>query len=276
MTTRRENEAKMERYLPSTVAFIDILGFSHLVNEGATDDHAFRAIEEALGKIEAQKAHIPNSKAPKMKIMNFSDTIVMWAGTDSVDFWSVFLTAAGLTTKLLYKGILCRGAITIGGIHSKSLTSQEVKSDSIFGPAIIEAYRLEKSVAKFPRIVLSESAFKKAIETEKKNSKFGRGIKKIERHIDGIPFINPCFLVQAMLCSDDETQTQSGARLWEELRQNIEANAFKYLYVPGAWEKYQWVADRFNDMRLELPSEVKRPNAIDIFVMPIMKSSTPK
>ncbi len=48
--------------------------------------------------------------------------------------------------RLIYRGILCRGAITYG----KLIHTDEV----LFGPALTEAYILETKVALYPRVIL--------------------------------------------------------------------------------------------------------------------------
>lgn len=52
--------------------------------------------------------------------------------------------------RLLTHGFVCRGAITVGHIYHRGRF--------VVGPAFVDAYRLEQSVALYPRVVLDSAA----------------------------------------------------------------------------------------------------------------------
>ena len=59
----------------------------------------------------------------------------------------LFLSLEALTHALLDKGYLIRGAVVKGHLYHDNL--------SVFGDALVRAYVMESTVARFPRIVLS-------------------------------------------------------------------------------------------------------------------------
>jgi hypothetical protein len=76
----------------------------------------------------------------------FSDLVVFSARRADDGLLAVVHIVAYLAADLMLKGILCRGAIATGQLHHRG--------DVIFGPALIEAYDIERQLALYPRIVI--------------------------------------------------------------------------------------------------------------------------
>lgn len=136
------------RYTPRVVAFVDILGFGDLVKRADTRPPLQEAIVDALRAVRAVGA--PSGGDTDLRTQNFSDSLILSAADTPNGLWHLALTVDALAWNLLNLGLLVRGAITIGGIHNDD--------DIVFGLAVNEAYRLESTVARYPRIVLSRSA----------------------------------------------------------------------------------------------------------------------
>jgi len=165
-------ESKKVKYQERIVAFVDILGFSSLVGRSEVDSSIIEKIDNTLKflkKLEnpigwnldtiaieedAQKKGVETFEIEdKTSITCFSDSILV-----SVDISSIGLNEAASTlianlayigSYLLTEGILIRGGITTGNlIH--------LEDGVVFGQGLIDAYRLENSLAIFPRIVLSK------------------------------------------------------------------------------------------------------------------------
>ncbi|MBW2617970.1 MAG: hypothetical protein JRC92_03735 [Deltaproteobacteria bacterium] len=58
--------------------------------------------------------------------------------------------------ELIDNGVLIRGGMTFGSVYAKE--------NIVFGPAVIEAYELEKKIARYPRIIISEEIISKLME----------------------------------------------------------------------------------------------------------------
>jgi hypothetical protein len=78
----------------------------------------------------------------------FSDCIVLSERGAMVA--PLMVAVSRLTMALLQVDILVRGGIAIGKLHHDDAV--------VFGPALIEAYQLERTCAKYPRVLLSDRA----------------------------------------------------------------------------------------------------------------------
>jgi hypothetical protein len=137
----------MSIYETRAVLFLDILGFRDLI--------ASRKEKEILDAlIVSAKVPIPLGASVDegldFRVTAFSDCVVCSARilAKSNFFPAAYVAAyAGrLALELLTRGILSRGAITVGKLYHQEQT--------VFGPALIEAYELESRFAQYPRIIV--------------------------------------------------------------------------------------------------------------------------
>lgn len=139
-------ETKDYYYEDRVVAFIDILGFSELVKHSESNNDLINYILEALHEMDSMKRlkSEEDEEIGQCEIAVFSDTIVLSYKADFLHlltFSVIYLQAI-----LLTKGILVRGGISQGKLYHRD--------NIIFGPALIDAYLLESSSAKYPRVVI--------------------------------------------------------------------------------------------------------------------------
>ncbi len=138
-----------ERYC----AFVDILGFSALIStigEAATEKLKNGQVEEVRKLL--QVVHSPPYIMAPIGIDDYqantiSDAIAISAATNARGLLLIFEMLEDLSLELLNKGYFCRGAIVKGPLfHDRTM---------VFGEALIKAYRMESTVAKYPRVVVS-------------------------------------------------------------------------------------------------------------------------
>lgn len=104
----------------------------------------------AGGRVEVDAENKPQSI---FRFLNFSDLMIratfVSQNVNVVDYlnWEL-LNLANKQCELVCQGILLRGAVCMAQIY--------VDERIIFGPALVNAYLLEKSVAVFPRIVIDD------------------------------------------------------------------------------------------------------------------------
>ena len=137
-------------YEDRIVAFVDVLGFKDLVDSSKDDVKALRNITSALSTLyewiwqwEADGAD------SSFAFTQFSDRIVLSALADTHDSFEMLLQLMlGIVDIAYSNGIIVRGGIARGKlIHDREM---------VVGPAMVDAYLLESTIAKYPRIVISE------------------------------------------------------------------------------------------------------------------------
>jgi hypothetical protein len=128
-------------YEDRAIAFIDILGFSALIQR----DEIYK-VRNGLKLIGTHVARLEALPQTPIVTSTFSDTIVLSARNDAEGLPYLVHATAALVAELLLRGILCRGAVTTGKLYHKK--------DMIFGHALIHAYRMEQELAVYPRIII--------------------------------------------------------------------------------------------------------------------------
>ena len=185
----QQEEKRMETYL---VAYLDFLGASEKMKK----DNG-----ELLNKISKLYNHIvsvfSNRLASKrdIKMKMFSDNIIIALkvemSCDFHEYYSKYLAlilhfSAVFQEKCLKSlDLLLRGGITQGDLY--------IDENLVWGPALVDAYQLENTVALYPRIVIDSSLMKFIQEKKEKNiltceilkdSGSNDFAEKLKKHID--------------------------------------------------------------------------------------------
>lgn len=142
------------KYEDRLVAFIDLLGFSEIVESLDAADAGIARIASLLDELQAESLMVRLRQERDRQVVMFSDTIVVSERIpDAPADVAIFCNDIGrLWLRLADRRVLGRGAITLGRlIH---------RGHVIYGQALIDAYRLETALASYPRIVLSRRFLK--------------------------------------------------------------------------------------------------------------------
>ncbi|HLL01573.1 MAG TPA: hypothetical protein VK539_13370 [Myxococcaceae bacterium] len=219
------------------VAFIDLLGFREEMARIAKHPDEAAALLERFQSTVAEtvrKVLIPSQDLPIWEYRGFTDNFVIASpvGRHNLDggeggFGTISSQAAEFQFRLALQGWFLRGGFTMGSFFMDDLT--------VFGPALVDAYVLESSYARDPRIVLSSSVaklIKKQLKYYHPNHEAPQN-NFILRDIDGHPFINYLYIAIDYEL-DVETIKQHKIRVEEKLR--------THKNNPTIWAKYRWVA----------------------------------
>lgn len=162
-------------YVEQIVAFVDILGFSSLIDKIETDEKSFRTLHWALSHIQSYKhySEMGDTAQSDLEVSVFSDCIVV---TSALHHWHSVIWAVGwLQAQLLGGGILTRGGISRGKVfHSDGI---------LYGSGMLKAYNIENSAAVYPRIVIDPDLITSF--PERIRSTF------LSMDLDGLWFIDP-------------------------------------------------------------------------------------
>lgn len=157
------------------VAFLDILGFERIVDQSRNDTEIVRKLANMLMSSKHIALSILQSKLTVLKVdpaqyvyRAFSDTSVItgpYASHDDLVFLSTWIMYYQCHLWKEEKSFL-RGAIVYGDIYHDE--------DVMFGPAIIDAYHLERDTTKaiWPRVLIDESLLDNVTERELKRDLF--------------------------------------------------------------------------------------------------------
>lgn len=155
-------------YQKNYVAFLDVLGFKNLVLSNNKKNH--EKINQYFGIINSAIEYLKNIPIKsKIGSIIISDSIILSIShgnniDENIERLLHLCIAVGLIQKnLALKNIWLRGAISSGDTYFNSVKNQ------IVGPAYINSYLLEKSLAITPRVILdskiiNELEFKSASE----------------------------------------------------------------------------------------------------------------
>jgi hypothetical protein len=139
-------EQKYGNYL---VAFIDILGFSGIIEKSTDEPEYFEQILEALKLIEHVVAHNEGKKEREdssFKMTQFSDSLVISCPNTRLALFPMIMNLNFIQKVLANVGVMVRGGLTSGLLYHEG--------NIVFGPAFIKAYELESKKAVYPRIII--------------------------------------------------------------------------------------------------------------------------
>ncbi len=260
-------------YEKRIIAFIDILGFKDLIKESEKDPTILKSIYEVLNYFknwekseswnlktieieeDAQKKGIVNFAISNKSICTcFSDSIVVSIKISDGDINALFST---LITNISYigsysiqKGILLRGAITIGNIIHQ-------ENGILLGQGFIDAYNLESKLASFPRIVVSDKLIGELnypIEVKRNRYPYHQ---YLTRDKDGCVGFNQLKYFEVI-----QSWTEMEKDIIIDALNNIRKviiNGLDYSFEhPSIHLKYQWLKDEYNTL-MKLIDKIGQP-----------------
>lgn len=128
------------------VAFIDLLGFSAMVKHDCESANGDQKYIESLYSIYLKTKELKKS-VEGLQLIQFSDSVVLAIPYTTDNYLKIIKVISDYQYELLQSGILCRGGISYGKHFSTD--------DFLFSNGLIDAYRLESTLANTPRIVVS-------------------------------------------------------------------------------------------------------------------------
>lgn len=160
-------------------AFVDILGFGDLVRKSLDRPALQGKIRQVLREVilarpvwerdspvdviearlrqedvldpQAEAERLVNEYAAAERGYSFSDCLVLSSALNDRAITGLVTSLLFLSGNLAELGVYARGGVYLGQLCHEQ--------DLCFGPALIEAYNLEKKFAKYPRIIFSTEAY---------------------------------------------------------------------------------------------------------------------
>ena len=121
-------------YPEKYVAFLDILGFSDLVERADEDPELRKGLAEVLHIFQTTCGTNP---ATGTRVTQFSDSLVITALRTELGLSSILHGCEWLTMNLIQYGVLLRGGVAVGRVSHEA--------HILFGIGVNRAYQFEKS-----------------------------------------------------------------------------------------------------------------------------------
>ncbi len=187
---------------------------------------------------------------PQPKHLVTSDTFILSTDDSARALFGLVGRCGEIYTSLLQKGFLSRGAIVRGEVYRKGLV--------IFGKALTNAYLLEKTSARYPRILISSAD----IETLQKHGPKGYDYSDwFRRDRDGFSRLNP-------FCGSFARWPRGRSRFFTDVRDRITRALKDTDFGTEQFAKVHWLAEIFNEELLEISTtksdRYERVDSIDL------------
>ncbi len=265
---------------PRIICFMDILGFSELINEYDTDitSTVLQDIQESFALAKSQlleNKNLANTEALRhLKYQTFSDNICI--SIPYFDNENDFLTnfnilsvyVRGFQLIMMSKGIYMRGGISTGSYYADN--------NIIFSKGLVNAYYLESKKAIYPRVIIDNKIIEKillyshlniknygldhSIIFDWENTAFLKSFglhdsftKQLESTLNDLDFgedDNISILMNSLTKSVSDMSNVFSKSISEQdegglitIKNNISENIFRYQNNENVLSKYLWLSE---------------------------------
>ena len=244
-----ERDGQPPRLQHSVFAFVDILGYQDLICGTQGQESQQDLLGQLHNTLSSSREWLDNGNLPEeLQASGEKDHFALKAFTDNIAIgWPInnrdgemelgfaFGDLAAFQLAMANAGFFVRGAISVGKVY--------VDEIAVFGDALMESYRGESSLARDPRIVLTQSACQ---SVRNHLRYYGNGHhapqnRDVIRDTDGQWFLN---YLDSILIAED-----AHGPFFDELekhRASVQAKLDKYRQSPPIFAKYSWTAGYHN------------------------------
>jgi hypothetical protein len=231
---------------PALCAYVDVLGFRQKIEKSYsanTQESLFLSLSETFSACGA-RMKTAEKHLPMLKVKFFSDNLVVAYSVVPFFLSSVVhlceLLADYQLSMVCKEGLFLRGGISLGTLG--------INDDMIFGDCLLGAHDMEKTTARFPRIIIdSQIANKLAEYNPKLDLTWQSTVKRrLLRDSDGHFFVNYLdALFNKRSANDGVTLIVNEDQLSSHGVQ-VERHLKEERQRPDVWFKYFWVANYHN------------------------------
>jgi hypothetical protein len=236
-TRRRALEllaASRAGYVDRYCAFIDILGFQRLIAGLKGTDDQFLALREMLKKVHAPVGQPTVNRSIDFRAQSISDAVAISTLPTPEGLVRLFQVIEGLAVDLLKDGYFIRGALTKGKLYHGDTM--------VFGEALVRAYELENTVARYPRVMITRDVmadidgFYKGLLMTELREQFREQVRPyIEQAADGPHFVH---VLRTISANVQGGQFDGYQRLQDMIQKRLDEATDH----PRHFEKVQWFA----------------------------------
>lgn len=246
-STNKQNREKSDYFSAgkpihrlSYCAFLDVLGFSERIRASYNDGSADNLLESFHKILARSIAELKKSTNGSMLYFkSFTDNVVLAHPRFSEDMESEFGFILWAINEYQFQMAL-KGFFIRGGLAVDQLFMDE---NSVYGAALLEAYRLESKVAVNPVVVLCDNTMKLVDRhIGYYSGEFAPQLRHVLKGPDGRYFLN--YLTECIIEGDDREYLD--AKSLRLHKKQIESALKSYAAVPTVFSKFSWLAAYHN------------------------------
>lgn len=230
-----------ERYC----AFVDILGFSGLIDQLGKGPTEFQEVRELLRSIHRRTSGIHHSSFgdSDFRAQSIADAVCVSTKCNNDGLAHIFWVLISLTHEMLLRGYFVRGAIVKDHLYHDD--------QMVFGKAQIRAYLLERDIVKYPRIMVTTDVM---TDAQRQAMKF-LGDYNLADFValadDGPRYLDSLLLVRIRLRdgSDDNARLEVLNR-FNSMAKRIQQRFDQSRDNPRHFEKVEWFAKYWNTIAI--------------------------
>ncbi len=231
-------DTNSKELLDSVVCFIDILGFSSMIKDYFSKNSGQELLNRMHNSLTEAYKFMKEINENSGAVKIFTDNIVIGKAIrddGESELGHLLDHIASYQFQLALEGLFVRGGVAVG-LHY-------MDNDIVFGPALIDAYKLESERANAPRVILSKEVkelVKEHIQYYSTNYPAPQ-LNLICIDADGEWFIN---YLQAAIIDEDALDMST---VWLQQHKTIVEEKLKeYKSNSKVFNKYRWVAQYHN------------------------------
>jgi len=250
------------KYEDRYVCFIDILGFKELIAASAREvpgiepSMIFSALDIRHDSVKDSFFNLLNIQSPEdpdndlLRVHSFSDCVVASCPKNPHGLALLMFFCWQISSDWLSKSFLSRGGIACGKLLHKL---NDGGAPLIFGPAFIQAYKLESEIADFPRIVFSKEVRQAYLEIESNTAPEQSQLRIITKALitkfdDGPTGID---IFSHLRADGLDTSSQSFKEDAEQYKNALINHKHEACDTPHFFKKIHWLVERFNKAILQ-------------------------
>ena len=237
-----------ERYC----AFVDILGFSSLVDRLGRDQSTFDMMKGLLTQVHNPDKGSTKSWYTEFRAQSISDAVAISTLKTSVGLIQLCNATERLSLELLAQGFFVRGAIVKGMLyHDEKM---------VFGEALVKAYHFESQIVRYPRIMLTRDVISD-LEGYFERNELGSEVRKRFRQADDGPW-HVHILRNLELLGENpglisNPKHRDGA-FYAQCQSQIQRRLQEATDNPAHFEKVKWFAAYWNTINLPLSGGINQ------------------
>jgi hypothetical protein len=229
-----------ERYC----AFVDILGFGELIERLNHGQTAFESLRDLLDQVHNPEKGTDKSWYTEFRAQSISDAVAISTVRNPVGLVELLNATEDLSLELLNQGFFVRGAIVKGMLyHDESM---------VFGEALVRAYRLEREVVRFPRIMLTRDVVEDLKGYCDQNQLGSEVLPRVRRAEDGPWHIHILRDLELLQEKPAVVRRHRPGGFFARIQGQIQKRLDQAVDNPRHFEKVRWFADYWNRINLPL------------------------